>query len=144
MTLVHNLFAAIESITQAEAHCADSVDQEAPSLNQERESNQESNGDSNRESDQESDAGTHGRKALLKSQGRSLEVTGLGVVTSLAVAFGSLVGDGTMQLSQYLVFLSFMMISAAGMVWRIWRLRPQAIPAERLQAGVYRVSFRGR
>jgi hypothetical protein len=54
------------------------------------------------------------------------------------------VGDGTIQFSQYLVFLVFMLISAAGMVWRIWKLGPraQAVPAERLQPGVYRVSFR--
>ena len=95
---------------------------------------------------QESDPEANGRSALLKSRGRSLEITGLGIIVSLVVAFWSLVGDGTIQFSQYLVFLACMLISAAGMVWRILKLTPQnrAVPVERLQPGIYRVSFRGR
>lgn len=91
----------------------------------------------------ESDSEANG--PLLKSRGRSLEITGLGIIISLVVAFGSLVGDGTIPLSQYLVFVSLMSISAAGMVWRIRKLTPQAqaIPADRLRPGAYRVSFRG-
>jgi hypothetical protein len=92
----------------------------------------------------ESDSEADGRNALLKSRGRSLEIVGLGAIASLVLSFWSLVGDGTIQFSQYLVFLAFMLISAAGMVWRIWKLGPraQAVPVERLQPGVYRVSFR--
>lgn len=57
--------------------------------------------------------------AMLKSQGQSLEVTGLGVIAALIIAFWSLVGDGTLPLSQYLVFVAFMLVSASGLVWRI-------------------------
>jgi hypothetical protein len=83
--------------------------------------------------------------AILKSRGRRLEVTGLGVVASLVVAFWSLVTDGTLGLSQYLVFLSLMLISAGAMVWRIVKLAPHEEDEEkRLEPGVYRVSFGGR
>lgn len=93
---------------------------------------------------QESDSEANGRNALLKLRGRSLEIRGLGIIAALVIAFWSLVGDGTIQLSQYLIFVSFMMISAAGMVWRIWKLTPQAqaVPLDRLQPGIYRVTFR--
>lgn len=102
-------------------------------LNEDRSKNRESGSEAN------------GRNVLLKSRGQSLEITGLGIIVSLVVAFWSLVGDGTIAFSQYLIFVSFMLISAAGMVWRIWKFapQPQAIAAERLQPGVYRVSFRG-
>ena len=65
------------------------------------------------------------------------------MIVSLVVAFWSLVGDGTIQLSQYLIFFSLMMISAAGMVWRIFRLTPQAATTDKLQAGIHRVTFGG-
>jgi len=93
-----------------------------------------------------SDTNENGKGAILKSHGRSLEITGLGVVASLALAFWSLVSDGTLLLSQYLVFLSFLSISAGGMVWRILKLTPdgRSIAEKRLKPGVYRVSFRGR
>jgi hypothetical protein len=99
------------------------------------------NNDQNK--NQENDSKANG--ALLKSRGRSLEITGLGIIISLVVAFGSLVGDGTIPFSQYLVFVSLMSISAAGMIWRIRKLTPQAqaVSADRLQPGAYRVSFRG-
>jgi hypothetical protein len=54
----------------------------------------------------------------------SLEVTGLGVIAALLVAFGGLVGDGSLPLSQYLVFAGFLLVSTAGLTWRIWKLAP--------------------
>jgi hypothetical protein len=99
-----------------------------------------------RDKNAKSDSQANGENALLKSRGRSLEIVGLGAIASLILSFWSLVGDGTIQFSQYLVFVAFMLISAAGMVWRIWKLAPraQAVPVERLQPGTYRVSFRSR
>jgi hypothetical protein len=80
--------------------------------------------------------------ALSKTRGRSLEVTGLGIIASLIVAFGSLVSDGTIPFAQYLVFLGFMLVSVAGLVWRIVRLAPGGkLNSEAVRAGVYRVSF---
>jgi hypothetical protein len=95
------------------------------------------------ENRQESDAEWNGRNGLLKSHGRWLEVKGLGFIAALIVAFWSLVSDGTLPLSQYLVFLSLMLVSAGGMVWRIWKLNPEkhTKASDRLQPGVYRVSF---
>jgi hypothetical protein len=58
-----------------------------------------------------------------KLSGRELEITGLGVIASLIIAFWSLVGDGTLLLSQYLVFVSLLLVSAAGMVWRALEAR---------------------
>jgi len=57
-----------------------------------------------------------------------------------------LVSDGTLPISQYLVFVSFLLVSAGAMVWRIWKLAPDGltIVEKRLEPGVYRVSFRGR
>ncbi len=86
--------------------------------------------------------------ATVKSCGQSIEVTGLGVIASLVISFGTLVGDGTILLSQYLVFLALMGISAGGMVWRLCKLSSngnlQHKDDERLQPGIYRVSFDGR
>lgn len=97
-----------------------------------------------RDKTEESDSERNGRNALLRSRGRSLEITGLGIIISLIVSFWSLVGDGTIELSQYLIFVSLMLISAGGMVWRLWKLTPQGqVAADRLQPGAYRVSFRG-
>jgi hypothetical protein len=62
----------------------------------------------------------------LKPSERSLEVTGLGVIVSLIVAFWSVVQDGTLPLSQYLVFVAFLLVSAGGLVWRILKLAPKA------------------
>jgi hypothetical protein len=83
---------------------------------------------------------------LLKTRGRSLEVTGLGIIASLIVAFGSLVSDGTVPFSQYLVFLAFMLVSATGLVWRMLKLAPggKLKSDARVRAGAYRVSFGGR
>jgi hypothetical protein len=81
---------------------------------------------------------------ILKSRGRSLEITGLGVIASLILSFWSLVSDGTLPFSQYLVFVCFLLVSAAAMVWRIWKLSPGSKKAEQLEPGIYRVSFGGR
>jgi len=97
--------------------------------------------------DEKQDTGTVERSesAILKSRGHSLEITGLGIVVSLIVAFWSLVSDGTLPLSQYLVFVAFLLVSASAMVWRIWKLSPNGAKAsERLEPGIYRVSFGGR
>lgn len=85
---------------------------------------------------------------MLKSCGRSTEVTGLGIIASLVIAFGTLVGDGTILFSQYVVFLALMAISAGGIVWRLCKLAPDGTVRrkedERVQPGLYRVSFGGR
>jgi hypothetical protein len=95
--------------------------------------------------DEEQDCGADGKGAprALKSRGRSLEITGLGVVISLILSFWSLVTDGTLPLSQYLVFVSFLLVSAGGMVWRLWKLDPRrtATLPPSLEPGLYRVTF---
>jgi hypothetical protein len=60
--------------------------------------------------------------ALLQSSGRSLEVTGLGLILSLILAFWSLVADGALPLSTYLVFVGILLVSVGGLVWRIVKL----------------------
>jgi hypothetical protein len=67
------------------------------------------------------------RKAIVESSDHSFEVTGLGVIVALTIAFGSLVSDGTLLLSQYLVFFAFLMVGAGALVWRI--LKPAAARA---------------
>jgi hypothetical protein len=131
VTLVHNLFAETESIRRiGEKLFSTTFRGGSGRLNEER-----------KDRNSTRDAGS----ALLKPHGRSLEVTGLGVVTALALAFGTLVSDGTLPLSQYLVFVSFLAISAGAMVWRMVKLTPDGRSIEkRLQAGVYRISFHGR
>jgi hypothetical protein len=91
----------------------------------------------------ESSTDVNGLPALLKAQGHSLEITGLGIVASLILAFWSLVSDGTLPLSQYLVFVSFLLVSAGGMIWRLWKLNPRRNGASgsALKPGVYRVTF---
>jgi len=64
--------------------------------------------------------------AILKPNGRSLEVTGLGLIACLVVGFSALVGDGTLPLSEYLVFVAFLLVSASGLIWRILKLTPAA------------------
>jgi hypothetical protein len=98
------------------------------------------------EAQQESDADAKAASAPTKSRGRSFEVTGLGIVAALIVAFWSLVSDGTIPFNQYLVFLSFMLVGAAGLVWRLFKLAPggRLKNEKTLRAGVYRVSFGGR
>jgi hypothetical protein len=64
------------------------------------------------------------RDAIPRQNARSLEVTGLGVIASLAIAFWSLTGDGTLALSEYLVFAGLLLVSAAGLVWRIVKAAP--------------------
>jgi hypothetical protein len=96
------------------------------------------------------DSGSGARKgaksAVVESNGRSVEVTGLGMIVALAIAFASLASDGTIQLSQYLVFLSLMLVSAGGIVWRLKKLTPgsKMQGEERVKPGVYRVLFGGR
>jgi hypothetical protein len=58
---------------------------------------------------------------LLKAREHSVEVTGLGVIAALLVATWPLVSNGTLRLSDYLVFVAFLLVSAGGLVW----VRPQ-------------------
>jgi len=99
-----------------------------------------------REDSQESDAEMRAGKALLKSHGRELEITGLGVIASLIIAFWTLVGDGTILLSEYMVFVSLLLVSAAGMIWRIRKLAPggEMLPARLKPGRAYRVTFGAR
>lgn len=66
--------------------------------------------------------------AILKPREHSLEVTGLGVIASVLIAFWSLVGDGTLRLSEYLVFVVFLLVGAGALVWRIMKLTPARKP----------------
>jgi hypothetical protein len=50
------------------------------------------------------------------------------VIASLIMAGWTLVGDGTLRLSDYLVFVAFLLLSAAGLVWRIVNLSPTHNP----------------
>jgi hypothetical protein len=61
---------------------------------------------------------------ILKSRSGSFEVTALGMIVSLIVACCPLVSDGTLRLSDYLVFVAFLLIAAAALVWRIVNLAP--------------------
>lgn len=58
----------------------------------------------------------------FKSHKQSLEITGLGMLAALMIAPYSLVGDGTLKLSDYLVFVGFLLVSAWGLAWRLLRL----------------------
>ncbi len=64
------------------------------------------------------------RDDLLKSREHSAEVTGIGMIAALIVASWPLVSDGTLMLSDYLVFVAFLLVSAGGLVWRLARLAP--------------------
>jgi hypothetical protein len=99
-----------------------------------------------RENNPESNAQMRAGNALLKSRGRGLEITGLGIIASLIIAFWTLVGDGTIPLPEYLVFVSLLLVSAAGMVWRIWKLGPggELRPARLKPGRAYRVTFGAR
>jgi hypothetical protein len=79
---------------------------------------------------------------IVNAGGRAFEITGLGAIAALMLAFWTLVADGTMPLSQYLVFVAMLLVSAAGMVWRLCNLGPQSeAVAHRLPPGAYRVVF---
>lgn len=64
------------------------------------------------------------RDDLLKSCEHSVEVTGLGFIAALIMAAWPLVSDGTLKLSDYLVFVAFLLVSAGGLVWHLVRLAP--------------------
>lgn len=83
------------------------------------------------------DSAKHAIDSFPKSSEGSLEVTGLGLIACLIIAFWSLVGDGTLPISQYLVFVAFLLVSAGGLVWRILKLAPtrRAKSAEPQQPG---------
>jgi hypothetical protein len=72
----------------------------------------------------ESDSIKQASGAILKSRERSVEVTGIGVIACFIIAFWSLVRDGTLTLSEYLVFVVCLLVSAGGLVWRILKLAP--------------------
>ena len=86
-----------------------------------------------------------GSDLLPSSGGRTLEVTGLGLIVALILSFWTLVSDGTLPLPQYLVFVAMLLISAAALVWRLRHLSPAGEdPERRLPPGAYRVVFGGR
>jgi FtsH-binding integral membrane protein len=58
------------------------------------------------------------------SHERTLEITALGMIACLIIAFGTLVTDGTLPLSQYLFFVALLLVSVSGLVWRIFKLAP--------------------
>lgn len=72
----------------------------------------------------ESGRSTQARDDLLKPREHSVEVTGLGIISILIVVSWPLVSDGTLRLSDYLVFVAFLLVSAGGLVWRLARLAP--------------------
>ncbi len=59
---------------------------------------------------------------IPKSHGRSTEVTGLGMIAALIGASWTLVTDGTLRLSEFLIFAAFLLAGAGGLVWRILKL----------------------
>jgi hypothetical protein len=73
----------------------------------------------------------HSTKEVLDSPKGSLEVTGLGMIACLMIAFWALVGDGTLPLSMYLGFAAVLLVGAGVLVWRI--LKPA--PISRARAG---------
>ncbi len=85
------------------------------------------------------DSMKHATNAILRPSEGSLEVTGLGIIACLIIAFWSLVGDGTVPISQYLVFVAFLLVGAGGLVWRILKLAPtrRAKSGEPQQPGTY-------
>lgn len=103
--------------------------------------------DEEQKDEQNGGAKRNSEGSVLNCHGRSLEIVGLGVVTSLIISFGCLVSDGTLPLSQYLVFLLLMVVCAGAMVWRIWNLVPdertiRGEEDERVKPGEYRISFK--
>ncbi len=48
----------------------------------------------------------------------------MGVIAALMIAFASLVVDGTLRFSQYLVFAAFLLVGGAVLLWRIFDLAP--------------------
>ena len=66
----------------------------------------------------------HNGNTNLKWNEHSLEVTGIGAITALLIAFGVLAGDGTLPLSQYLALFGFLAVAAAGLAWRILKHAP--------------------
>jgi hypothetical protein len=72
----------------------------------------------------ESNSAKHASDAIFWSSERSVEVTGLGAIACFIISFWTLVGDGMLTLSQYLVFVAFLLVSAGGLVWRILKLAP--------------------
>jgi hypothetical protein len=71
------------------------------------------------------DSMEHAANAIPGSSEGTLEVTALGMIACLIIAFWSLVGDGTLPLSAYLVFVAFLLVSAVGLVWRILKHTPR-------------------
>ena len=61
--------------------------------------------------------------ALPNLRGR-IEITALGMIAALIVACWALVVDGTLQLFDYAVFVSFLLVGAGALVWRIFNLPP--------------------
>jgi hypothetical protein len=65
------------------------------------------------------DSMEHATDQDLDSSKGSLEVTGLGLIACLIIAFWPLVSDGTLSLSGYLAFVALLLVGAGALVWRI-------------------------
>ena len=67
----------------------------------------------------EVDSIPHATGPALNSPEGSLEVTGLGLIACLVIAFFTFVRDGSLPLSSYLWFISFLLAIALALVVRI-------------------------
>jgi uncharacterized membrane protein YqjE len=84
----------------------------------------------NKENLDESERGKQAGADFLNQGKHAIEITGLGLIGVLILAIWPLVGDGTLRLNDYLVFVAFLLVSASGLVWRL--MYPAAEePAER-------------
>jgi hypothetical protein len=64
------------------------------------------------------------RDDLPEPHEHTIEITGLGIIASFMMAAWPFVSDGTLRLSDYLVFVALLLVSAGALVWRLVRLAP--------------------
>ena len=65
------------------------------------------------------DPADHATDEFVNSSKASFEVTGLGLITCLIIAFWPLASDGTMPLSGYLALVALLLVAAGVLLWRI-------------------------
>jgi hypothetical protein len=70
------------------------------------------------------DPASQAENSILQSREGSREVTALGAITAVLVAFASLVHEGSLPLVDYLVFAAFLLVGAGALVWRLVKLGP--------------------
>jgi hypothetical protein len=68
----------------------------------------------------------------------SLEVTGLGMIAALLLGASKFVIEGTLPLSQFLVFAGFLVVSMGGLVWRIVSLAPARTAKSNVASSLHR------